>query len=169
MELVNPVPNTEDSTAQVFLRTAGLPDLRSWSQQFRAMVSGRYYLRGFEVSIDGELQQEDGRLVLAASAIRPAVTLRPLGATDKLQWSHTTQTRKPLQASEACAHLRLADEHRQSSRPDRLTVTGPLVQTGEAYDLRSRETGTGGSFLASYPGHRDPTTKRARVGREDGP
>jgi galactose oxidase len=84
------------------------------------------------------LQHEDGQLLLAASAIRPAVALLPLRPTDKLQWSHTTQSRKPLQASEASAYQRLADEHRQSPRPRRLTVTGPLVQTREGYQLRVR-------------------------------
>ena len=138
VELVNPVPNTEDSTAQVFLRNAGLPDLSSWSRQFRAAVSGRYALRGFEVTVDGEVQHQDGRLVLSASAVRAAVTLLPLTPTDKLQWSHTTHTPKPLQASEASAYQRLADEHRQSSPPHRLTVTGPLVQTRRGYELHVR-------------------------------
>ena len=75
VELVNPVPNTEDSTAQVFLRNAGLPDLRGWSRQFRTAVSGRYGLRGFEVTVVGELRHQRR----ATRALPPLRSGRPYG------------------------------------------------------------------------------------------
>jgi hypothetical protein len=88
--------------------------------------------------VTGELRHQDGHLVLAATAIRPAVRVLPLRASDKLQWSHNTQTPKPLEASEAHAYQQLADELQISRSSHRVTVTGPLTQTRHGYELRVR-------------------------------
>ena len=86
----------------------------------------------------GELRHHDGRLLLCATAIRPAVLLLPLRPTDKLQWSHTARTRKRLSPSEANAYQQLADEHKEPPQPHRVAVTGPLTQTPQGYELRVR-------------------------------
>jgi hypothetical protein len=51
VHLVSPIPDAHDSTAQVFLIDDRLPDLDQWDAQFRAIVGGRYVLRGVEVTL----------------------------------------------------------------------------------------------------------------------
>ena len=45
---MSPIPNSDDSTAEVFLRDEGLPPVDTWEAQFRSIVNGTYELRGVE-------------------------------------------------------------------------------------------------------------------------
>jgi hypothetical protein len=64
VELVSPVPNTDDSTAEVFLQDERLPALDQWSEQFRRIVNGTYEMRGVEVTLQGGLEERGGKLFL---------------------------------------------------------------------------------------------------------
>jgi galactose oxidase len=65
VELVSPVPNTDDSTAEVFLQDERLPALEQWSEQFRRIVNGTYEMRGAEVTLQGGLEERGEKLFLA--------------------------------------------------------------------------------------------------------
>jgi hypothetical protein len=138
VDLVNPIPNADDSTAEVFLRGDRVPALDRWGEQFRSIVNGRYLLRGVEVTLQGVVQERDGRLFLAGTAERPLVQLTALDAADKIQWNHTVQARRPMDAAEALAYERLAAASRGSQTGRRVAVTGPLTQTAAGYQLHVR-------------------------------
>jgi galactose oxidase len=138
VDLVSPVPNTDDSTAEVFLEDERLPALDTWDQQFRSIVNGTYEMRGVEVTLQGGIEARDGQLFLAGSGQRPSVQLAPLPATDKIQWNHTIRDRKPLEGDEALAYERLAAASRNLPDGQSVTVTGPLKQTDVGYQLHVR-------------------------------
>jgi hypothetical protein len=130
VDLVVPVPNTDNSTAEVFLKDEGLPALEKWSEQFRNIVNGTYELRGVEVTVQGNIEKRGGQLFLAGKAQRPEVQLVPLEAADKVQWNHDARTRKPLEEEEALAYERLDAACRDLHDELQIRVTGPLKQVG---------------------------------------
>ena len=138
VELVNPIPNADDSTAEVFLEDERVPALHRWDEQFRSIVNGRYALRGVEITLQGIIEERDGQLVLAGSGQRPSLQLVPLTAADKIQWNHTTQTLKPLEEGEALAYERLATASKSLRAGQQVTITGPLTQTDVGYQLHIR-------------------------------
>jgi hypothetical protein len=95
VDLVSPVPDVEDSTAQLFLADDRLPPLPRWVEQFRRIVNGTYEMRGVEVTLRGLIDQENGQYFLAGTGRRPAVQLAPL--TEKIQWDHLAGSLKPVQ------------------------------------------------------------------------
>jgi hypothetical protein len=50
VDMVNPIPDAVESTAEVFLKDEGLPPLDRWGRQFSDIVNGTYELRGVEVA-----------------------------------------------------------------------------------------------------------------------
>src|SRR5262249_24004504 len=139
VELVNPVPNTDDSTAEVFLIDDRLPPLEDWHKQFRSMVNGTYEIRGVEVTLKGGIEEREGNLFLAGSGQQPRVRLVPLRAMDKIQWNHAMRERKPVDPDEALAYERLAAA--VTGLPgggQQVTITGPLDQTPAGYQLYLR-------------------------------
>jgi len=108
VRFVSPVPDTGDSTAEVFLEDERLPALHQWDEEFRRIVNGTYEMRGVEVTLPGVIEHRDKRLFLAARGDRPAVELVPLLETGKIQWNHAMRHRKALEGDEAFAYERLA-------------------------------------------------------------
>jgi hypothetical protein len=141
VDLVSPVPNTADSTADVFLKDERLPALDQWAGQLRRMVGGTYELRGVEVTLEGPIQARNNRLVMLGSGQRPPVELVPLTEADKIQWDQPSRALKPLETDEALAYERLAAASTGSARRRRLTVTGPLTMTDSGYRLHVRVLG----------------------------
>ena len=138
MELVNPVPNTDNSTAEVFLMDDRLPPLEEWHKQFRRIVNGTYEMRGVEVTLKGAVEEREGNLFLASRGQRPYVRLAPLRAPDKVQWNHTIRERKPLEPDETLAYERLAIAVTGLPPGQQVTITGPLNQTPAGYQLYLR-------------------------------
>jgi hypothetical protein len=138
VDLVSPVPNTDDSTAEVFLKDERLPALDQWDEQFRRIVNGTYEMRGVEVTLRGVIEHRDGKLFLARSGQRPSVQLAPLPAKDKIQWNHSMRERKPLEGDEALAYEKLAALSAGSTAGQQVTITGPLKQIGADYELNVR-------------------------------
>ncbi|MBB3606633.1 hypothetical protein FHT40_006324 [Mycolicibacterium sp. BK556] len=138
VQSVAPLADAHDSTAQVFFAGPGLPPLQRWIEQFDAIVNGRYEWRGAEITLTGELRRDDGSLYLAANASRPAVRLAPLQASDKIQWDAGTQGRKPLEDDEIRAYTILDDAASDTSSDLKTTVSGPLVQTRDGYEMHVR-------------------------------
>ena len=132
---VNPVADTADSTAQVFLTGDGLPDLNTWTDQFYGTVNASYQLHGFEVTVRGAVSERGGRLLLAKTADRPEVQLGPL-SIDKVQWDNERRAPSLPEESEARAYDELAAAALAGGA--QITVTGPLTQTDSSYRLHVR-------------------------------
>jgi hypothetical protein len=135
---VNPVPDTADSTAQVFLTHDGLPDLNTWTDQFYGTVNGTYHLRGFEVTVRGALGVRDGRLLLRETDTRPEVQLWPL-SIDKVQWDRAAAAPQRPEQREIRAYDDLAAAGLTDGAD--VTVTGPLTQTDSGHRLHVRVFG----------------------------
>jgi galactose oxidase len=138
VDLVSPVPDVDDSTAEVFLDHDGIPGLDTWHEQFSRIANGTYELRGVEVTLLGRVELREEQLHLVAGAGRASVRLVPLRAADKIQWDHTTRSRKPLGDGEQQAFERLLIAARDTAHDHEMTVTGPLRQTGAAHELSVR-------------------------------
>jgi galactose oxidase len=138
VRLVNPIPDADESTAEVFLADDGLPALGSWTARFQVQVNGRYVLRGFEVTVRGTVDWNEGKLILAAAGQRPPVELVPVTAGDVIQLDRATGAGKPLGGDEASAYDEVAAVAKSSTPGNRVTVTGPLEQIGAAYRLHVR-------------------------------
>jgi hypothetical protein len=135
---VSPVPDTDDSTAEVFLEDERLPQLNRWEEQFRAIANGTYDLRGVEVTLRGAIQRQNGGMVLASRGNRPVVQLNRLEWNEKIQWNHLNRERKPLDVSEASAYDTLEAATSESSRHHEVAITGPLKQIGNRYEVHVR-------------------------------
>jgi hypothetical protein len=138
VDLVSPIPNADDSTAELFLDDARLPPIDVWEQQFRSIVNGTYELRGVEVTLRGSLESRDGELSLAAADGRPAVRLLALPAERRIQWNHQAQMRKPLEPDEAHA-FEILQTWQSGGAPGVATLIGPLSQEPLGYTLFVRQ------------------------------
>jgi galactose oxidase len=138
VDWVNPVANADDSTAEVFLSHPGLPAVRRWVAQFRAVVDERYAWRGVEMTLHGAVDNRDGSLYLAATPQRPQVRLLPMNSGKKIQFDNTSRTLKPVRSNESDAYARLAAAVDQRPGEHTVTVTGPLDETPPGYELRVR-------------------------------
>jgi len=95
------VPDTDDSTAEVFLDDERLPALHQWDQEFKGIVNGTYVMRGVEVTLQGVIEQRDKQLFLSGRGRRPAVQLTPLAAAERIQWNGAMRQGKSLEEHEA--------------------------------------------------------------------
>jgi hypothetical protein len=138
VELVDPVPNVEDSMADVFLGEDRLPDLDTWRQEFVRIVNGTYELRGVEVTLRGDVALRGGQLLLEGGTRRPPIRVVPLTQAEKIQWDHTKRSPKPLDDDEASAFERLVVATRGLAEERTMSVTGPLGQTGADHVLHVR-------------------------------
>lgn len=129
VDLVAPIPNTEDSTAELYLRTDTLPPIERWPEQFRRIVNGTYILRGVEVTLHESIEARGDELFLVDVAGRPPVRLVALAPAEKIQWDHTTHLPKPLEPPEAAAYASLVALHREGLDGRTVTVTGPLTRS----------------------------------------
>ena len=138
VDMVNPVPNSADSTAEVFLKDERLPALDKWEEQFKAVVKGSYTIRGVEVTLRGPVEERAGGLFLLGAGQRPPVRLAPLAAEDKIQWHQPPGETKPLEAGEADAYERYSAAFKDLPAGREVTITGPLKQSGDGYKLQVR-------------------------------
>jgi galactose oxidase len=118
--------------------TDRLPPLDRWGPQFERMVNGSYVLRGVEVTLQGTVEVRGGQLFLAAGRTTPLVRLVPADPADKVQWDRATGAPKPLEPAESEAYGMLAADARTFPPGQRLTVTGPLKQSADGYQLEVR-------------------------------
>ncbi|MCW3098265.1 MAG: putative galactose oxidase [Chthonomonadaceae bacterium] len=137
---VRPIPDAENSTADVYLADEGLPAIERWPEQFRSSVNGSYQFRGVEVTLHGSAVASEGNLVLQATDTRPAVTLLPIREGEQIQWNHSAGHLRALTPKERNAYKRLKTLCSASLSGDAaVQVTGPLTQTESGFTLAVRE------------------------------
>ncbi len=127
VEVVRPIPNAEDSTAYVYLKADGLPAVAKWPAEFARTANGTHRFRGVEVTLEGVAQAQGDHLTLLGNGTRPAVTLAPLQAANKIQWDHQTGSLKAMLPEEESAFTDLEREVRNAGGKLQVTVIGPLV------------------------------------------
>jgi hypothetical protein len=137
VQSVDPIPDTDASTATVFLTDDRLPPLNHWHEQFRRIVNDSYMLRGAEVSLRGAAERHGGTLYLTGTGQRPPVQLAPLNPAAKVQWDRTARAPQPPTPDETAAYTTIATQA-GSGATQPVTVTGPISQTISGYILQVR-------------------------------
>jgi hypothetical protein len=139
VRLVRPVPNADDSTAYVYLKHNGLPDLDVWPSEFARMANGTHVFRGVEVTVTGVLSTTwSDSLLIEGNDTRPPLLLSPIEATDKIQWDATKGAPQPLDPLEESAYSRLLGEVEKAGGSVEAAITGPLKKDGSDYYLEVR-------------------------------
>jgi hypothetical protein len=112
-------------TAVIHLKDVALPDLKTWRQEFRAVVGESFALVGVEAAIDGQLVEVNGAPALKVSGSNVVLRLEPL--KQKVQWDPERKCPQEPTREEKEAHRRLADRWAGSGRPPaKVRIVGPL-------------------------------------------
>ena len=140
---VDPIANAEDSTATVFLAGDGLPPLDRWREEFRRTANDSYTLRGFEVTVSGQLATRDGIVILVRPGGLPPLALMPLDRADVVQWDRSARAPRAADPAELDAYTALARQTAGRTGPPApgtplVTVTGPLIPGTSGYRLQVR-------------------------------
>ncbi|MDP9049950.1 MAG: galactose oxidase early set domain-containing protein, partial [Acidobacteriota bacterium] len=142
IEQVWPTPDGNDSTASVYLERDTLPDIDLWRMQFAAQANGSYQLRGIEMTLVDMVTDTDGLLTLRGNETRPDVTLAPLQAPHKVQWSFQTRENWPVTPDEETAYARLSAQLVEAPAGATVRVVGPLKKNGDEFYLEVRDFST---------------------------
>lgn len=137
---VRPIPNTTDSTAEVYLTDQGLPDLDRWPEQIARWANGSYDFRGVEVTVAGTVTERDGVLNLTGPGLPAPVQLLALRPGEELPWDLGSRRVRPASNSERDAHRQLLQRRRQLNADLPIRVTGPLRKMGTHWSLFVRTT-----------------------------
>jgi galactose oxidase len=143
--LVNPTPDIDDSTVELFLADQQLPPMATWARQFEGLVNGRYLFRGAEITLRGDIERDAGRLFVAATTDTPRIELTPLSQNQKVQWVHEAQAPHEADEDEVSAYGNLDRAIGDHSTAFGANVTGPLWQVESAYRLAVRTFQTSAS------------------------
>ncbi len=140
---VDPIANAEDSTATVFLAGDGLPPLDRWREEFRRTANDSYTLRGFEVTVSGQLTTRDGIVILVSPGGLPPLALMPLDRADVVQWDRSARAPRAADPAELDAYTALARQTAGRTGPPApgaplVAVTGPLIPGTSGYRLQVR-------------------------------
>jgi hypothetical protein len=140
VRLVRPVPNARDSTAYVYLKHDGLPDLDAWPEQFAHVANGTHLFRGVEITLDGTLEIQRGNtLGMKGDDVRPPILLQPIEPADKVEWDAAKRSPQPLEPDEKDAYLSLRAKVSGGGGVLHATVTGPLKKVGDTFVLEVRK------------------------------
>jgi galactose oxidase len=140
VRLVRPIPNADDSTAYVYLKHEGLPDLDLWPAQFAKVANGAHIYRGVEVTVEGVVEiHQGGALVMRGNEKRPPLLLDAIEATDKIQWDQTKLSIQPLETLEQNAYDRLLEQVKSAGGYSSAVVTGPLRKSENGNVLHVRQ------------------------------
>jgi galactose oxidase len=137
---VRPIANTQDSTAEVYLRDQSLPALDSWPDQLASSANASYDFRGVEVTVTGTVVKQNGILRLTGPSFDAPVKLMSLEQGTKLQWDHRARKVKDLTSDERDAYRNLKTRYQDIEDEDGLIqVTGPLTKTDTGWILHVRK------------------------------
>ena len=125
VENVSDIPDSYNCTAQVWLKGVMLPNVEEWKQKFESMVGKTYVFRGVEVTIQGAIEEKDGRVLLESPALENPVALEPL--QNKLQWNFKKHRAREPEPEEAAAHgMLMAEVRKGNGKLKEVQITGPL-------------------------------------------
>jgi galactose oxidase len=131
-------PDAYNCTAIVYLKTAGLPDVDQWTEQFKATVGRLYVFRGVEATVEGSVEQKEDGLVMRIPGLEQPVALLPL--QHKLQWNFKRASARQPEPDEQAAFNELLTKQRAAKHSEfRVQVTGPLRKTDKGTVLEVRE------------------------------
>ena len=131
-------PDAADSTVEVTLKHAGLPDVDLWQTEFTQVANGSHHFRGVEATLEGAVRLVDDQLTLEGDDTRPPVLLALMQASAKIQWDFVTRDLKPLEPAERDAYETLAARARSEPSGLQAEVTGPLLKTATGFVLQVR-------------------------------
>jgi hypothetical protein len=124
---VDPIPNAEDSTADVYLDHQGLPNLELWPKQFEQIANGSYEFRGIEVAVEGKLRRANGDLQLLEASSGISILLQPLDLGTKVQWDRERKRPKSATPGELRAFAELQSQYNTGQLGTTILV-GPLLK-----------------------------------------
>ena len=141
VEVVRPVPAHADCLAFVYLKDDDtIPDIDKWRTEFEGVVNKGYHLRGIELTLTGVVTEDEGRLELADTSNRPAVSLAPFQASSQLKWDMKAKAAQPITDVEAGAYERLVAKMVGHPAGQTVQVTGTLLKHGaDKYSLDVRD------------------------------
>ena len=140
VDVVRPIANAEDSTAEVYLHDEGLPDLDRWPAEIAGSANGSYDFRGVEVTVTGAVQEQDGHLQLSGAFSDAPLTLAPLEEDGKVQWDLGAGRAQDLTSDERDAYRSVESVHRgHDGGRVPIQVTGPLEKADGGWVLHVRE------------------------------
>jgi hypothetical protein len=123
---VEPIANADDSTADIYLKSRGLPNLAHWPQQFTHV----------ELSLNSDVVLASGQLVLPATPDRSAIALSPLDPTEIVQLDRAAQRPRAATPAELDAYAQLRQRVIAAGGTlMNVKVTGPLYQLGNEYGM----------------------------------
>ncbi|HEY2194684.1 MAG TPA: galactose oxidase-like domain-containing protein [Actinomycetospora sp.] len=123
---VRPIANSADSTATVYLRHRGLPDVARWPAQLADSANASYHFRGVEVSLTGVVDDGAGALRLTVPDTEVVVTLGALEPGSELAWDLAGRRPRPATDDELGALDRLWARAAGAGHADPVRVSGPL-------------------------------------------
>jgi hypothetical protein len=111
-----------------------LPDLKTWRQEFRAVVGELFTIQGVEANVEGRLVEIKGQLMLQRGMSKAMVRLGPLQR--KVQWDPEKDQPQPATPTEKEAYQRLVIRFAQFKGPAPLIrIVGPLQEAGKEAGL----------------------------------
>jgi galactose oxidase len=131
-------PDGYNCTAQIFLKSRGLPDVDALTSRFKSLVGESYKLRGFEVTIEGTIEGQGEQLAVRIPGVYHSVRLTTL--RNKLQWNFKKAAPREPEPAERDAlkelFLKIKDAKTAS---EKFQITGPLKKDGDDYVLEVRQ------------------------------
>jgi hypothetical protein len=136
VDSVYKIPDAQHSTAQVFLKEDGLPDIAQWQNQLAESANGSYHLRGVELSLTGTLESADGHLQLQPATIPTKIILKSIKDGVKVQWDPAAERpRDPTPEEHDCYSSLQANYESFAKNKTQLRLTGPLVRGDGGWTL----------------------------------
>src|SRR4029079_2846448 len=85
VEVVRPLADPKTSVAYLYLDNDGLPDVEGSHKEFVRVTNGSYGWRGVEMTLEGAIRDDGGRLSFPKNADRPDVSLAPVQLANRVQ------------------------------------------------------------------------------------
>jgi hypothetical protein len=138
VRLVSQTPDTYNSTVEVRLKNGGLPKIATWLKHFQAKDDRQIALRGVEITIDGQVRQQQDSLVIHSPDVEKPLRLAPL--RHKLQWNVRKARARQPESDEAAAYDQLLEQFTKSGAGElHVLLIGPLQDNEDGMSLEVRE------------------------------
>jgi hypothetical protein len=137
---VAPIPNADDSTADVYIRPEALPVVDDWPAQFAHTANASYEFRGIEIWAVGPIQESEGVLRMTLSSSDVSIVLAPLSEGSKIQWNREVKRPKRATTHELQAYFELRTRIASGTvAPAKFRVIGPIQRIDDTWRLLVRK------------------------------